>query len=836
MDNEEAKRKTANSELPTSQNSDDYHNDNSFNDNGINIDSGDENFNGSNSMNQVSTFGKGLASGVKNGSNGRNPALGLKNNKNKNTPNKNKGNTDNKNKGNNPDRENSNKKNPLPGGGTNKNKGNNPNNSKQNENNKGPQSPKNTNNANNNDGKQLGRKNNGTGLGLSRLNPLNRLKNNKQDNKNNKDKENQNDVVAPNLNEMKQKGIRALWMIAPIQVKIIAISLIPLMIIALLIFLAIFGGTAAGLTGLMCSSDGSSGSTYNGEDYSGSGDEKEFLCKMQNPLGKKFSYTITSKPGPRWGSTHHGIDLAIGRGTPVYAVQSGVVTETHDGCFDANTHTGDQCGWTMGNYVRILHGGKIETHYYHMINGSIKVKKGDKVGKGQLIGNVASSGNSSGNHLHFGMKINNKLVYGYVDYFLDYEGFKKNCGSMWDGEPAGDSANAANDTSDYESSGSITSEERCCDSSGTSGNSADYCSNGITVSGVGTLKLDDYVAGVVSRENSYYDGDNLENMKAQAIASRTYAVNATKNCSSKIENSTSAQVFTENPNEKAKKAADETSGMLLRYDGKVFSSMYDAFCINDTDCPDAKCNGTTCTATYTRLPNKETHKITINSPHSKTVVNGSLNGKGHAYGMSQLVARQMQDEGKKFDEILKYFYSDGVEITGSSNTCVLGKNSFNGKIWVYYQTDYQEPYGSYGTIATHGCGPTSMAIVASSLLNEKHDPVELTNFACSNNYCREIGTVWEFFTEAGKKYGLKVKTVDVKNSDEVLIALNKGNALVIASMGPGTFTKNGHFIVLTGSDGKEVMVQDPSGKKNSKKWNFDKVIVPEASGFWIITK
>lgn len=806
-----------------------YHEDNSFNENGISTGSNDNSsqFSIANRGNSKPSLSENLGFGTKNGFDTKksNLALGL-NGRGKNNPikgqkpkDKNNAKPSNNNKNPAKGQNNSNKrKNPLPGG-INKDKKDNNN--------------KNTNKPNQNDKNK--EKNKGFG---SKLNPLNRggigskLGLGKK-----KNEKSNNNAAAPNLNQVAKKGLKLAWTAAPIQIKILIVAFslasIIIIILVLILFLIIFGGTAAAITASMCGQEGTSGSSYNGEGYTGENNAKAFACTMQHPAAYKG--TITSLAGPRWGKTHAGVDIGVPVGTNIYAGQAGVViTASYQGSY--------------GNLVVIKHSDKITTKYAH--NSKILVKVGDKVGKGQLIAKSGNTGRSTGPHTHIEITYNGKAQYELENsYFNKHESFKKNCGSSWDGELAGDSAKQANDTSGVEDissdNGDNSSNEECCDTSSSyNATSGDYCPNGIVVKGVGTLDLDEYVAGVVSAENSYKsskDPDNIEAMKAQAIASRTYAVNSTNNCTKKIGNSQSSQVYT-NPNERAKKAVTETAGAVMTYEGNVFSAQYDAFCMNDKDCPDASCSGTTCSVTYTKVPSRAKHKITVKSPHSKNVYSGGYNGAGHAHGMSQLVARQMQDEGKKYDEILKFFYADGISISGiSSNQCTLGRGSFDGKIWYYDQTDYNEPYGSYGTIATHGCGPTAMAIAVSSLLNEKHDPVELTNYACSNNYCTNGGTKHSFFAKAGKKYGLKVKRVSKSNSDEIFTALNGGNSIVIAIMGPGTFTNSGHFITLTGSNGNQVFVHDPNngdGKKYNKLWDFD-LIKKEASGdspFWIISK
>lgn len=677
----------------------------------------------------------------------------------------------------------------------------------------------------------------------SRFNPLNRLGLGKKDGLDKKE-----DDKTPGLNQTIKSFNFLGFKLTPIQVRIaIGAGIALFFILAALVLLAIFGGTTAAVTAAMCGEDSGSGSgsSYNGPDYKGSADEKEFLCKMQDPLGKRKDYIITSLPGPRWGSQHNGIDLAIGKGTPIYAVQSGVVAAVNDGCYDENRNAGNTCGGGAGNYVFINHGGVITTQYMHMVNGSVKVKAGDKVGKGQLIGEVASSGSSTGYHLHFGMLIKGSYVYGYADYFLNMEKFKKNCGSQWDGELAGDSANAKNDTTDYVSTGSSSSDSECCDPAGSSSSSGEYCKDGITVvaggnnSGhnadpknypIGTFDLEEYIPMVVSGENG---GANSEALKAQTIAARTYTINRTNNCKKTIRNSTEDQVANKNVSDDVVEAVNATNDSVMLYNGKVFSAEYDSYYV----CNDFKRITSGCSVSYQKSPSSKTHTVKANNSYCNRALNQVSSDNpcnGHGRGMSQLVARQLEEEGKDYKEILEYFYADGVEITGSTNTCTVGKNSFDGEIWVYYQYDYPNVSYGDGTIADSGCGPTAMAMVVSSFLNEEHDPVELAEYAMQkNHYVNGVGTAHAFFADAAKKYGFTVREVSKKNYEEVLTALNRGDSLVIAPMGKGPFTDKGHFILLTGTDGENVMVQDPGSEKRSKTWNFEDDVLPTASRFFI---
>ncbi|KIL36715.1 membrane protein [Cohnella kolymensis] len=104
--------------------------------------------------------------------------------------------------------------------------------------------------------------------------------------------------------------------------------------------------------------------------------------RMSSPFGYRI-HPITGKK-----KLHSGMDMAAPRGTPVYAAESGVVIVAQS--------------WSgYGNCIVIDHGGGISTLYGHLMSGGIYVKKGQIVKRGQKIGGVGSTGQSTGNHLHF---------------------------------------------------------------------------------------------------------------------------------------------------------------------------------------------------------------------------------------------------------------------------------------------------------------------------------------------------------------------------------------------------------------------------------------------------
>jgi murein DD-endopeptidase MepM/ murein hydrolase activator NlpD len=91
--------------------------------------------------------------------------------------------------------------------------------------------------------------------------------------------------------------------------------------------------------------------------------------------------------------SHRGTDFAAPSGTPVHATAKGIVKYTA-------TLTG------YGNVVYLKHGSEYLTVYAHLSKFAKGLKPGDKVSKGQLIGYVGSTGQSTGPHLHYEIRIN----------------------------------------------------------------------------------------------------------------------------------------------------------------------------------------------------------------------------------------------------------------------------------------------------------------------------------------------------------------------------------------------------------------------------------------------
>ncbi len=107
--------------------------------------------------------------------------------------------------------------------------------------------------------------------------------------------------------------------------------------------------------------------------------------------------------GSRCYDGHSGTDFPVPVGTTVLASADGVVSATNNGCANFGG-LGNTCGGRCGNYVQLQHSDGSHTIFCHMQLGSLMVSRGQRVRCGQAIGRSASSGNSTGPHLHFGWR------------------------------------------------------------------------------------------------------------------------------------------------------------------------------------------------------------------------------------------------------------------------------------------------------------------------------------------------------------------------------------------------------------------------------------------------
>ena len=111
-------------------------------------------------------------------------------------------------------------------------------------------------------------------------------------------------------------------------------------------------------------------------------------ARLQRPLSVQPTRGLfTSGFGYRWGSLHHGVDLAGPIGTPIYAASDGVVADS------GPTNSG------YGAWVKIRHSDGTVTLYGHVNSWDVQI--GQRVFAGDQIATIGNRGNSTGPHLHF---------------------------------------------------------------------------------------------------------------------------------------------------------------------------------------------------------------------------------------------------------------------------------------------------------------------------------------------------------------------------------------------------------------------------------------------------
>ncbi len=171
----------------------------------------------------------------------------------------------------------------------------------------------------------------------------------------------------------------------------------------------------------------------------------------------------------------------------------------------------------------------------------------------------------------------------------------------------------------------------------------------------------------------------------------------------------------------------------------------------------------------------------------------------------------------------------------------------DGQTLVVYYNQLDKRYANkpYGTdnIGGYGCGPTSMAIVVSSLTNDIVDPIEMAKWSYEHgHWCSKSGSYHSLIPAAAKAWGLSVEGCSASEGQKIVDALSDGK-LVVALMQKGHFTTSGHFMVLRGVKSGKILVADPASyDRSNMTWNLS-IILKEASAsasaggpFWIISK
>lgn len=132
-----------------------------------------------------------------------------------------------------------------------------------------------------------------------------------------------------------------------------------------------------------------------------------------------------------------------------------------------------------------------------------------------------------------------------------------------------------------------------------------------------------------------------------------------------------------------------------------------------------------------------------------------------------------------------------------------------------------------------GCGPTSLSMVASYLLDDPSlTPIYMAEYAMENGHSIDGGgTAWSLMNEGARALGLNPKEVPL---DENAIKKHLENGRpIICNVGEGIFTDNGHYMVFAGWEDGKIKINDPNRREYSARlWSFEE-IQDQIKNMWV---
>ncbi|SET19986.1 C39 family peptidase [[Clostridium] polysaccharolyticum] len=228
--------------------------------------------------------------------------------------------------------------------------------------------------------------------------------------------------------------------------------------------------------------------------------------------------------------------------------------------------------------------------------------------------------------------------------------------------------------------------------------------------------------------------------------------------------------------------------------------------------------------------------------YAKEEVNSALEVMAHASSKYQKIYENKENYPEDLllalcnnDEMLDFVlgYPDG----SSDKAIKLSKKELKASVPLFLQWDKRWGYASYGNscIGISGCAPTCISMVAVGLTgNVNATPREVAQYASDKGYYLDgTGTQWSFLSEGGEQFGIHGRELGL-DKKQIEGHLKEGHP-IICSMGPGDFTTQGHFIVLTGLEDGKITVNDPNSRQRSCiLWDYD-TLAKQMKNLWVYT-
>ena len=229
---------------------------------------------------------------------------------------------------------------------------------------------------------------------------------------------------------------------------------------------------------------------------------------------------------------------------------------------------------------------------------------------------------------------------------------------------------------------------------------------------------------------------------------------------------------------------------------------------NSAQTTEASTTETTTEKTTEAKPTTE-QKDKTDTSHKKTVTSSKKERKTTEKQKKATNKKKKDKKDKKKDtkQVITKVYNDhSIEMKGKKET-IEGFIYFNQADAAWNDNGYQ--------IHSSGCGPTAMAVCISSLTGKWVTPVDTTIWAYNHGYYTSAGASHEMVPALARQYKLSCNGLGT-DINKIRSALKKKHP-VVSLMGPGYFTKKGHFIVLVAiDDNDQVTVADVGSRERTQ--------------------
>lgn len=174
---------------------------------------------------------------------------------------------------------------------------------------------------------------------------------------------------------------------------------------------------------------------------------------------------------------------------------------------------------------------------------------------------------------------------------------------------------------------------------------------------------------------------------------------------------------------------------------------------------------------------------------------------------------------------------------GKEQLIDLSEYANSGEVPLFLQWDRRWGYMDYGSSVAGltACGPVSLSMAGFYLSggDERFYPNNVIKFAIDEGYCVPgSGSAWSLIYEGGERLGLDVEELPL--SESLMAECLQAGKPIICIMGPGDFTSDGHFVVLSDYENGKFKVNDPNSRRNSKKmWSYEDISY-QIQNMWVL--